>query len=52
MDEAPEQWLLWEQIILSDQMESDQVQKLLTDEPEFARWLKERAEARQNGKSD
>ena len=41
------EWLLWEEIILSDQMSAAQIQALMTSEPEFAVWLQRRAGQRQ-----
>lgn len=49
--DVPEQWRLWEQIILSGQMDLDEVQKLLADEPEFSRWYQFRSDKR-NGKDN
>lgn len=44
------QWLTWESVILSEQMSARQVQDLLAEEIEFAKWLRARAEHRQGGR--
>ena len=50
--EETEQWLLLEQVILSDQVPSDALVQILADEPEFASWYRLRAERRAADRAD
>lgn len=40
-----EQWLFWELLIQSKQMDASSQERLCKSEPAFAAWLQERAEA-------
>jgi hypothetical protein len=44
---TPPEWIALEQIILSGQMPDDELQSRMREDPEFAAWLKSRAQARQ-----
>ena len=40
------EWLLLEQVILSDQMPAEHLASLLSERPDFAEWLRSRARER------
>lgn len=43
----PTQYPVWEQMILSGQVPDDALHLILSTEPEFAAWIRRRAEERQ-----
>jgi len=37
---------IYEELILSDQISSDELERLMADNPEFVKWFQERSDAR------